>query len=245
VNELERRLEELGDVIAYPATPDLAGAVATRLEERRRPRRRRALALAFAVLVVAVAGVLAASPGARSAIRDLLEVAGVRVERTDEEQLPVVPTRARPYFGERVSLAEARRRVDFAVRLPEDPALGEPDAVYVRDFPPGGSVTLLYGSLDRPRLALTEWRGTVIGPVHKKLVGPRTTVQRIPVADGSGVWLSGKPHIVEIVGEEHESYTEVVYLAGNVLLWDAGGRGYRIEADIPKARALRIAASLR
>jgi hypothetical protein len=38
--------------------------------------------------------------------------------------------------------------------------------------------------------------------------------------------------------------TEQVRLAGNVLLWELGTRTFRLEADVPKAEALRIARSM-
>ena len=67
--DLELRLRDLGESIAYPPTPDLARAVRLRLAERRLPwwRRRPALAIALAVLAVSVAAVLAVPP-ARTAV---------------------------------------------------------------------------------------------------------------------------------------------------------------------------------
>ena len=78
MNELERSLRELGGEIAWPATPQL------RLEFAPAPRRlafpgRRALALGLAVLAAALAGVLALSPGARSAFLEIFRLYGASV----------------------------------------------------------------------------------------------------------------------------------------------------------------------
>jgi hypothetical protein len=64
MNELERRLQQLGGEIAYPATPSFELDFEPRAA---RPSLLRPLALGFAILVAVVAGVLAFSPGARSA----------------------------------------------------------------------------------------------------------------------------------------------------------------------------------
>ena len=117
MNELERRLQELGGEIAYPATPRFD------LGFERRPaqvRRLRPLAVGLAVLLAVLAGVLAFSPGARSAFLEIFHLKGATVELV--ETLPQVD--AQPIdFGEQVSRDEAERRVGF-----ELVDLGEPDA---------------------------------------------------------------------------------------------------------------------
>ena len=67
-------------------------------------------------------------------------------------------------FGERVSRAEAERRAGF-----ELVDVGKPDAIFVRD---GNVVSLVYGSVDEPRLVLTELRGSVWDGFVKKAAGP-------------------------------------------------------------------------
>ena len=89
--------------------------------ERRpaRLRRLRPLALGLAVLLAVLAGVLAFSPGARSAFLEIFHLKGATVELV--ETLPQVD--AQPIdFGEQVSREEAERRVGF-----ELVDLGEPD----------------------------------------------------------------------------------------------------------------------
>jgi hypothetical protein len=243
VSELDiaRELDELASRIAFPPTPDLAPRVLARIRERRR-QRRLALTLAFAAAAVALAGaVLAASPGARSTVLDWLRIGAVEIRRTDE--LPKVPLRAEPVFGERVTLDEARRRVEFPVLVPE--RLGEPDRVHHRRDPPGGAVTLVWGEPGEPRLALTEWAGRVVEPVLLKLIPPGTRADVVTVGGGTGVWLEGAPHVLFVHPPGGGEHTEELYLAGNVLVWEVGERSFRIEAAVGRDEALRIARSLR
>ena len=106
MNELERRLQQLGGEIAYPATPRFDLDLQRRAA---RPSLLRPLALGFAILVAVVAGVLAFSPGARSAFLEIFHIRGATVERVDE--LPDVRAQ-RLDFGEQVSREEAERRAE-------------------------------------------------------------------------------------------------------------------------------------
>jgi hypothetical protein len=239
--DLGRELDELASRIVFPPTPDLAPAVLARIRERRRPRR---LALAFAsamLAVLAAAAVLVTSPGARSTVLDWLQIGGVEFRRAD--RLPKVPVRAEPVFGERVTLEEARRRVEFPVLVPE--RLGEPDRVHHRPYPSGGAITLVWGDPGEPRLALTEWAGRVVEPVLLKVIPPGTRADVVTVGGGTGVWLAGAPHVIFVHPPGGGEHAEELYLAGNVLVWEVGERSFRIEAAIGRDEALRIARSLR
>ena len=164
LNDLERRLQELGGEIAYPATPSFDLGF-----DRRRAGagRLRPLALGFAILLAVLAGVLAFSPGARSAFLEIFHIRGATVERV--ETLPDVQAQ-RLDFGERVSREEAERRAGF--RLLD---LGEPDAIFVR---PDGLASVVYGDPARPRLVLSQARGAVFDGFVKKTGGRGTTIRR-------------------------------------------------------------------
>ena len=132
---------------------------------RARPRRRslRPFAVALAVVLVAALGVLAFSPGARSAFLELFDIRGASVSRV--EQLPeVAPIERAELLGVRVPLAKARRQAGFELA-----GLGEPDAVYLRG---DGLRHVVYGSIERPRLLLSQVRGNVWDGFVKK-VGAR------------------------------------------------------------------------
>ena len=230
MNELERRLQELGGEIAYPATPrfdlgfDGRPAYATRL---------RPLALGFAILVATLAGVLAFSPGARSAFLEIFHLKGATVELV--ETLPEVEVQTID-FGERVSREEAERRVGF-----ELVDLGEPDAVFVRGT---GMASLVYGPVDKPRLVLSQLRGAVWDGMVKKVGGRGTRIESVTVDGEPGLFISGDEHFVMFFDENGAVTDEPTFLAGNVLLWNRGELLLRLEGDLTRTEALELAESV-
>jgi hypothetical protein len=231
MTELELRLHELREEIAWPETPvvepDLSVASA------RRRWRRRELAIALAVLLVLVAGVLALSPGARSAFLEIFRIRGATVERV--ERLPEVPTTGIP-LGQRLSREEAERRVGF--RLVD---VGEPDAVYVN----GTTVSLVYGPADHPRLVLTQGKGTLWDGFVKKMAASNTSVERVTVGGEPGLFVTGADHFVMFIGRNGQIDDEQSFLAGTVLLWNRGPLLLRLEGDLARDEAVELAESAR
>jgi hypothetical protein len=229
MNELERRLQELGGEIAYPATPrfDLGF-------ERQHVRGLKPLALGFAILLVVLAGVLALSPGARSAFLEIFHIRGATVERV--ETLPDVRAQ-RLDFGERVSRQEAGRRAGF--RLLD---LGsEPDAIFVR---PDGLASVVYGNPSQPRLVLSQARGAIFEGFVKKTGGRDTTVRYVTVRGEPGLFVDGAEHFVMFRDENGAIRDEKTYLAGTVLVWNRGPLLLRLEGDITVDEALVLARSV-
>jgi hypothetical protein len=227
MNELERRLQELGGEIAYPATPRFE------LSFARRPVRfpaLRPLALGFAILLAVLAGVLALSPGARSAFLEIFRLKGATVELV--ETLPEVEVQTID-FGERVSLEEAELRVGF-----ELVELGDPDAVFVRGT---RMASLVYGPVEKPRLVLTQLRGGVWDGMVKKVGSGGTRVENVTVDGERGLFISGDEHFVMFFDENGSITDEPTYLAGTVLLWNRGDLLLRLEGDLTKAEALELA----
>lgn len=239
MSELELRLSSLRDEIAFPQTPDLAArveaAVSRQPRERERERRwrLRPLAIALAVLVAAAAGVLAFSPGARSAFLEIFQLKGATVERVEE--LPDVPTTGRLHLGERVSREEAERRVGFTLL-----DVGEPDAVFVRSE---SVATLVYGSVENPRLVLSQLRGSIFEGFVKKTGATGTKVVRVSVRGERGLFVSGDEHFVMFLNEGGLVEDEATYLAGNTLLWNRGELLLRLEGDLSRDEALELARS--
>jgi hypothetical protein len=220
--ELDVALRELGRQVEFPPTPDLASAIRGRLE---RPRRwGRPVAVALAVLVVAVGAVLAVPP-ARTAILDWLGLRGVSIVRVDE--LPPTSPIGRLDLGRRVTLEEAPRWT----LVPDD----QPDSVFVED----GTVNLLWGTPDDVRLLLTEFRGEAF---IEKLIEGGAEVERVSVNGGAGVWLD-QPHVVMFKDPRGRFRDNPARLAGKTLLWQEGDLTLRLEGDLSKAEALRIARS--
>lgn len=227
MSDLERSLRELGAEVAWPATPQLE------LEPARRGARLpslRPLALGLAILLAALAGVLALSPGARSAFLEIFRLEGATVERV--ESLPDVPVQ-RIEFGERVSREEAERRVGFDLV-----DIGEPDAVFVLG---DRMASLVYGDPDRPRLVLSQLRGAVYEGFLKKAGGRGTRIERVTVVGEPGLFVSGDEHFVMFLDEHGNVADERTYLAGDVLLWNRGGLLLRLEGDLTRERALELA----
>jgi hypothetical protein len=247
MSELELALVDLGRQIDVPPTPDLAPRVRARLAEG--PARRswvgrpRGLAIALAAALVVAVGALLAVPGTRAAILEFFHLRGVTIQRVDE--LPTVSLQRGfndLFLGEQVTLDEARQRADFDVLVPE--ALGDPDAIYFQDNPPGGMVSFVYGTPEEPRALFTEFPATVREVIFKK-VAAGTDIAPVTVDGRQGFFLSGDPHEFGYFDRQGQFHEEIVRLAGNTLLWERGPLTLRLEADINREEALEIARSVR
>ena len=224
--ELETALRQLGGDVEFPATPDLASAIRGQLGRRRSWRR--PVLVAVAILVVAIGAVLLVPP-ARTAILDWLGLRNVSVVRVDE--LPAARPLGPLDLGRQVTLAEAKRRAPWIV-VPED----RPDRVYVSDSLPGGKVTLLWGSASSPRLLMTEITGHAY---IEKIVQGEQSVEPVRIGD-AGAWFQGR-HVVMFTDRNGTFHEGVGRLAANTLVWQLGDVTLRLEGDLTKEEALRIA----
>jgi hypothetical protein len=243
---LERELAELR--IEWPETPDIASAVAGRLAAAPAPRRRRRLLdlPAWQITVAATALVIAvvmAVPPARSAVLDLLGFSSVRIERGEPRPSRLGQELA---LGEPVTLDRARRRADFDVLVPA--ALGRPDAVYLDEDPAFGTrVDFIYrGSGNRVGLLMTEFRARAT-PLIEKTIGSGSRVERLRVDGDPAYFISGAQHgFAYIPTNGSGAVFEDQRLAGNTLLIDrSDGILLRLEGDVDRAEAVRIAESVR
>jgi hypothetical protein len=238
MSELELRLQQLGRELDFPEPPDLSPGVVRGLDLPARAPfwRRRALLVAVAALLVAVGAVLAVPP-ARSAILDFFGIGSAEIRIVDE--LPEVES-GPLNLGNPSSLDAVRRQVSGLVE-PHLDGLGDPDAVYVVDFRPGTPVTFLWGGPERPRLLLTQVRGRFH---FEKLVNNQSGVTLTTVGGENAIWIEGEPHVVfyesEIGGGDLPGR-----LARNTLVWSRGPVTLRLEGDLSRERAERIARSVR
>ena len=240
MNELERSLTAVGGNLDVPEAPDLVPAVLAQIGPRSpaRPERRRWI-LAVALIVAAALAATLAIPDARSALFRFLSIGGERIELVDS--LPEVPVQQdiALTLGEVVTIEEARRRSGFPLRELD----ASPDRVHLGDR---GTVWFLYGSSFRPRLLLAQ--SALLPPgediLLKKLSGPATTVERVDVDGSPGVFLSGEAHFLVFLDEYGLIVEESARLARDVLIWERGDVGYRLEGDLSLDEALRIARSL-
>jgi len=266
--DLERALADLGAHLEYPATPDVAAAVATRLrQEQRRPAapRRGRLAglprlpgwrrLAASGLVAALlaAAVLAVSPGTRAAVARRLGLRGVEIRVGGPPPTTRPGERLDLGLGERVGLDEARRRVRFPVLVPTAALFHRPDAVFVdRQRPAGGRVDLVYRA--RPGLPaspftdagllVTQFQGQLTPDFIKKVVRGGL-VERVEVGGQPGYWFGGAPHFFTFLERGGGLADEQTRLAGNTLVWQHGEQIVRLEAQLPREELLRVALSMR
>ena len=258
--ELESELRELGALIDYPPTPDVAHAARRVLDETENDRSRRfrlafptlrwaAVAAAF-VLVVAVPTL---SSGLRATIGDWFVAEGIHSagepavdagssERQSEAGAPAAGVSksgtsqapAPRFSGERISLREARARMDGALLLPRMPKLGTPDEIYTAGTSRKEAVVLVYRE-GLPHigdtgisLVLTE----TPGDLEPAYLGGKTTgrsqLEKVSVAGVPGYWGSARHR-----------------LPGHVLLWQQGGVALRLEADVRKEQAIHFAESVR
>jgi hypothetical protein len=115
--------------------------------------------------------------------------------------------------------------------------------IFYGSDPPGGQVTLVYGSLERPRLLVTEFLGMRVEGVFDKKAGRRTAVEQVRVGGGPGIWLGGAKHQFSFLDEGGMTRAYETRLAGNTLVWERGGLTLRLEGDLSKPAAIRLAES--
>jgi hypothetical protein len=242
--ELERMLRESSEDFAFPETPAIVDALAPALRAPRGgPWYRARVALIAAVAATVVAAV-AATPGARSAVGELIgRLPGLDVERVPELRpfpLDVAP----PYLGDRASLESARSQASFTVRVPTRGDLEPPDLVFYRDDVVGGIVTLIYGDELHARLLLTQWRGD-LSSADYEVAGPGGRAEGIEVDGRPAVWLEGPTQATyTFVGRDFARHREALRIGANVLLWSDGPVAYRLEGRLTRDEAVAVAESL-
>ena len=252
----EERLQKAARDFNYPPTPDIAGRVKRRLAGEERPGSmvwsRRWVAWALLLILVILAGILA-SPPVRAGVLEWLQIGAVRIFLTEPTNTPGVPekepvTEPVPTIkppaslldlaGE-TTLANARARIDFPIRLPaEPPDLELPDKVFLQTLG-GPAVVLVWLDPDLPdkvRLSLHILGPETFAGKSKPRVLQETTVHGQPA-----LWVEG-PHFLQLEGQR---YDERRLVDGNVLIWTEGDLTYRLETALSLPEAIRIAESLR
>lgn len=207
-------------------------------------RSRRPLVLAASAVVVALAATLAA-PGPRAAVARWLGIGSVDVTYTDE-----VPFAAGRTFdlGTPVPLPEALDEATWPVQSPAN--VDAPARAYTGQ--PGGSITLVWApSPDLPEiddsgigLLLAALPGTIDGGNVSKEIGPRTSVEQVPLGDGPAYWIAGEPHLVRVTDADGRVVVDATRLAGNTLVWTDGDITYRLESALTRDDAVALASDL-
>jgi hypothetical protein len=229
---IEQRLLD-GSQNWFPPTPPVAAGARLQLPAAPDPATRltkRALVVAFAALVLAGAA-------AAGTVLDLIP--GIRVQRI--ERPPAVTYRLPPLYGSPMSLGELREALPFRLLLPRP--LGRPNLAYLDHDRSGSPVaTVVYGGHEQARLVLTQWAARSV--LFDKLLGYDSHTEYVDVQGAPGIWIDGIDHDVFYLGALNKEERVGGYLAGNVLVWQRGSISYRLEADVPRDRALELAGSL-
>jgi hypothetical protein len=137
--------------------------------------------------------------------------------------------------------------------VPAAPGFQRPDAVFVNSGrPQGGRVDFVYRA--RPGLPasqftdvgllITQFQATLTPDFIKKVVAGGL-VEEVQVAGQPGYWFSGEPHFFSYQDTRGSLLDEQTRLAGNTLVWQAGALTLRLEGQVSRQEALRIAESMR
>jgi hypothetical protein len=272
--DLEVALQDLGTVIDWPATADLASATATRLTAgpqsaapRSVARRPLLRSLPRALLIAATVAILVG--GVAIGIRFGLDLLSI-----DFGPAPASPSASpRPSasgasgqtpgpnsgpgvslgLGRTTTLADVTASSELPILVPG--ALGPPDAVLDGGTTLREQVAFIYAPrddlpasalLDGAGLLVTQARGRLDeGLAFKIISSGRGTAERVTVDGAEGYWFAGEPHWFWYMAPDGTSIEDSRRLVGNTLAWQRGDVLYRIEGDIDLARALEIAASMR
>jgi hypothetical protein len=207
--------------------------------EQRPLLRRRALLVAIAAVAVVAVGAVLAVPPARSAILDFFGIGSAEIRLVDE--LPEVDVGRPLDLGERRSLDEVREQTPGLLE-PRGSEVGAPDALFVANDVRDTPVTMVWGDPDKPRLLLTQVRGSFH---FEKLVQSGLSALTLTEVNGEdAIWIEGEPHYVFYEGE-FGGASLPGRLAKNTLVWSRGPVTLRLEGDLTKDEAERIARTVR
>ncbi|HVK24282.1 MAG TPA: hypothetical protein VM677_23250 [Actinokineospora sp.] len=185
---------------------------------------------ALVSLLTGLVLVAALTPPVRAAVAEWLGFGAVEVRTSTGA--PPTTTQPPPTAGGGLTVEQARSMVDFDVVVPTE--LGPPSGIEV--------------SADRVVVSMS-WTN---GPVRLDQVGARLApyfvktvwdqIKFTTVRGGEALWLEG-PHRVVVQSPDGTQRDEPARLAGNTLIWQAGGVTLRLEGDLDRARAVEIAES--
>lgn len=237
-NRLEQQLMTFSSATKYPSTPDLASGFWRRLEatQLRRPAPRLAFAgAALAAIVVAVSVTIALAAPARDAAADLFHRINIFETSQSIEGLPTDIT------GTETTLAEAERALGPPLLTPTYPDDLQIQRVLLQDFGRVKTVAIFYDGADATFVLFAS-----NSPVGKGIpLGGSVDVESVDNVGDEAYWLVGR-RIVQseepdggvIIGSER--VTDI-----NALVWSQLGYVYRIEGNLEKDGAIRIAQSVR
>lgn len=230
---------------AFPATPDLAGAVARRLAAPAPPVRQPVFRLA---LVLAVSAALLLSG---LAVAGAFGVGPLRIlfaESLPSPNVPDTPLGTRLSLGRQVALNQLRADSDLPLLAPSE--LGEPDEAYLLST---GIVSFVYGETDalaplgdsRIGLLVMVIPGSIDPEViGKVVVESESTLEEVRIGSRSGYWISGEPHVLRYLEPNGTYRSERSRIVGDALVWEQDGVVFRIESALGRDATIALASDL-
>lgn len=240
--ELGGALRAIEPMLLQPPPPDVTRAVMATIRSEGRPRSRLS-SRARTVILIAAALLLIAT--AAAAAKLVIDLGGIRIER--EPTLTGTPTTtsspiAGVALGRSVTLAEATAAAGFTPVVPRE--LGPPDRVWLtsggRTFDQPDTVLVAMAWLPRP--GLPRIPGTPFGASLIEVRGEADVLVKHVAAPFDELathayWIH-TPHEVELLTRDG---TRVFPVTGNVLVWQRGALALRLEMDLARRAALRLA----
>jgi hypothetical protein len=154
-------------------------------------------------------------------------------------------------LGELVPIDQVEDLTGIPVRLPTDPRLGAPDAVWV-DTSKNDQVAYVWASdADLPEtnepgvgLLLMRFDGTTDAGFFEKVIGTGTHLERVQVDGQDGFWIDGDPHFFYYVRDGQQFFDENRRWVGDALIWSDGTTTFRIESGLGRDETIKIAESI-
>ena len=252
-DELETTLRDIGARLDYPAPTAMAVAVEARLREPRRRSWRGAFAPALVTAALFALVLVVASPDARAAAGQFFHLRGIDIFPVPSVPA-TLPTPKIVFTGERMTLTEARARLSFAPLVPASGDLGSPDDVYVDSVGTSDRLSLVYRRRDGIPVSaqagvsalVVEVRGVLDETlILGKAAAPGTSIEPVNVSGARGYWIEGAPHLFFYRDANGNAAQDTLRLAGNTLVWEQGGVTVRLEAQVSRDEALKLAATFR
>jgi hypothetical protein len=259
MSERSRRMDDaalgdalvaLADRIAWPAEVDIAAAVGQTIRDRERhpglARPRLSLPSRRRTLVLVIAGLLLLG-GAALAAKLVIDL-GVLTIETIPGRPTALPSAVAigPTLGHPATLADAEREAGFQARIPA--RLGAPDGVWVDRTADGARIILAWSATDAmPHIddlpwgaVIYEFRGDTV-QVAKTLFSEGNTFENAKVEGNEAFWITGEHELDLITGDGTYARYRVT---GSILVWEVGGTVMRLETELSKADAVRLAAGV-
>lgn len=242
-HQLIRSLEEMGEHIEFPETPEIAEAVVSAIASRRGI----SVLLPYGLMLIAIVILAISAPQVRSAMVDALNAIGIEIrtgESSREDETLSLLDEA--LFGVPVTMEEAQEAFGKSLAFPGEVLPGSPDAIYLKTESDGiVSVTFAYGSSE----SLPEIGETDIGAILTQITGPAnhpylvksvfemTTPIFVTEGNLQMQWIEQ--------GELSRADDPDAWRASaNVLIWLDGDVGYRLESRLSQEQSVHIAESM-